>query len=75
MLKALVVFLGIFNVGGVGGEGALKTRGREGYGKWERKGREVGVLRRQEAGEKCEMLNYALEYFQKQEPKIYLSCI
>ena len=55
------------------------TGGREGYGRRERKGREAGVLRGREAGEKCETLffklNNALEYFQKQEPKIYLTCI
>ena len=37
----------------VGGGG---TGGREGYGKWERKGREAEVLRGREAGEKCTTL-------------------
>ena len=66
------------------GAGARENRGREGYGRRERKGREAEVLRGREleAGEKCETLflkkkklNNALEYFQKQEPKIYLTCI
>ena len=66
-------------MGGDRGAGARENRGREGYGRRERKGREAGVLREREAGEKCETLffkfNNALEYFQKQEPKLYLTCI
>ena len=34
--------------------GALENRGREGYGRQERKGQEVGDLRGREVGEKCE---------------------
>ena len=56
--------------------GARENRGREGYGRRERKGREAGVLRGRAAGEKYETLiffkfNNALEYFKKKEPKIY----
>ena len=36
--------------------GAQENRGREGYGRRERKGWEVEVLRGQEAGQKCETL-------------------
>ena len=66
--------------GGDRGAGARENRGREGYGRRERKGREAGVQRGREAGEKCETLfffkfNNALQYFQKQEPKLYLTCI
>ena len=50
-----------------------------GTGGQERKGREVGVLRGWEAGEKCETLffyfNKVSEYSQKQEPKMFLTCI
>ena len=35
------------------GAGARENRGREGYGRGERKGREAGVLRGREAGQKC----------------------
>ena len=42
--------------GGDRGAGARENRRREGYGRRERKGREVGVLRGWEAGEKCETL-------------------
>ena len=34
--------------------GALENRGREGYGRRERKGQKVGDLRGREVGEKCE---------------------
>ena len=37
--------------------GARGNRGREGYGRRERKGWEAGVLRELEVGEKCETLN------------------
>ena len=57
--------------GGDRGAGAWENRGREGYGRRERKGRE--------AGEKCETLifkfNNVLEYFQKEEPKLHLTYI
>ena len=43
-------------VGGDRGTGAQENRGREGYGRRERKGREAGVLIGREAGEKCETL-------------------
>ena len=49
--------------GGDRGAGAWENRGREGYGRWERKGREAGVLRRQEAGEKCEMLIFIIQQY------------
>ena len=49
-------FIVIFLVGGDRGAGAPENRGREGYGRRERKGREAGVLRGREAGEKCETL-------------------
>ena len=42
--------------GGGGGAGARENRGQEGYWRRERKGREAGVLRGREAGEKCEAL-------------------
>ena len=42
--------------GGTGGAGARENRGRKGYRRRERKGREVVVLRGREAGEKCETL-------------------
>ena len=45
-----------YKVGGDRGVGAQENRRREGYGRRERKGREVGVLRGREAGEKCETL-------------------
>ena len=63
--------------GGTGGAGARENRGQEGYGRRDRKGREAGVLRGWEAGEKCETLLFffLIKYFQKQEPKIYLTCI
>ena len=35
--------------------------GRVGYGRRERKGREAGVLRRREAGEKCETLCFLIQ--------------
>ena len=38
------------------GAGARENRGRERYGRRERKGREAGVLRGWEAGEKCKTL-------------------
>ena len=67
-----------FRRGGQGAE-ARKNRGREGYGRRERKGQEAGVLKGWEAGEKCETFilyfNNVLQYFQKQESKIYLTCI
>ena len=37
------------------------TGGREGYGRRERKGREAGVLRGREAGEKCETLFFLIQ--------------
>ena len=45
-------------MGGGGGQGVLarENRGREGYGRRERKGWEVGDLRGREAGEKCKTL-------------------
>ena len=47
--------------GGDRGAGARENRGREGYGRRERKGREAGVLRRREAGEKCETLCFLIQ--------------
>ena len=38
------------------GTGARENRGREGYGRRERKGQKAGVLRGREVREKCEML-------------------
>ena len=59
--------------------GALENRGREGYGRRERKGQKVGDLRGREVGEKCEtvffLVQQCIKFFQKQEPKIYLTCI
>ena len=43
-------------VGGDRGAGARENRGRERYGRRERKGQEARVLRGREAGEKCETL-------------------
>ena len=61
-------------IGGDRGVGAWENRGREGYGRRERKGQ--GVLRGREVGEKCEMLiSLIQQYFQKQEPKIHFTCI
>ena len=48
-------------MGGDRGAGARENRGREGYGRRERKGREAGVLRRREAGEKCETLFFLIQ--------------
>ena len=42
--------------GGDRGVGAWENRGWEWYGRWERKGQEVRVLRGWEVGEKCETL-------------------
>ena len=57
--------------------GARENRGREGYGRRERKGREAGVLRGREKNAKRYFFtfNNVLEYFQKQEPKLNLTCI
>ena len=66
-------------LGSGGGGGARENRGREGYGRRERKGREAGVLRGQEAGEKYETLFFLMQQcvrnFQKQKPKLHLTCI
>ena len=42
--------------GGDRGSGARENRGREGYGRRERKGWEAGILKGREAGEKCKTL-------------------
>ena len=44
--------------GGDRGAGARENRGREGYGRRERKGWEVGVLRGREAGEQYKTMNF-----------------
>ena len=41
--------------------GARENRGREGYGRRERKGREAGVLRGRAAGEKYETLIFLIQ--------------
>jgi len=57
-------------VGGGGGQGvgARESRGRE-------SGEGAGVLRGRELGEKCKMLIFVIKYFQKQDPKCYLTNI
>ena len=47
-----LVFKVMVFVEGDRGAGARENRGQEGYGRWEKKGREVGFLRWREAGEK-----------------------
>ena len=42
--------------GGDRGSGARENRGREGYGRRERKGWEAGILKGREEGEKCKTL-------------------
>ena len=53
------------------GEGG--DRGREGYGRGERKGREAGVQRWRDAGVKCKTLLvgiwYALEYLKNKNAR------
>ena len=55
--------VGILTVGVGGGDreaGAREKRGREGYGRWGRKGQEEGVLRGWEAGGECKALNFSI---------------
>ena len=44
--------------GGDRGAGARENRGREGYGRREKKEREAGVLRGREAGEQYKTVNF-----------------
>ena len=55
--------------GGNRGAGARENRGREGYGRWERKGREAGVLRGREAGEKCKTVIFLIQQYVTILPK------
>ena len=41
-----------------GGAEARENRGREGYGRWEKKGREAGSLRWREVGEKFKKASF-----------------
>ena len=52
---------GVSIVGWDRGAGAWENIGWEGYRKWQRKGGEAGVLRGQEAGEKCETLIFLIQ--------------
>ena len=47
----------------------------QGYGRRERKGRGKGGKREKNAKRYFFKFDNALEYFQKQEPKLYLACI
>ena len=51
----MVHFIYFLCVGGGGGQeaGARENRGRERYGRWERKGQEAGAQRWWDAGVKC----------------------
>ena len=44
--------------GGGGGAGARENRGLEGYGRWEKKGREAGSLRWGKAGQKFKKASF-----------------
>ena len=59
-VKSKVICLPTEHEGGGGdrGAGARENRGREGYGRRKRKGREAGVLIGLEAGEKCGTLMF-----------------